>query len=121
MVKIGNIFLSSFLKIEKIILYFEVWADHGDMCSIQYAGTGALKADFTRTGQRTFAGLLRDLMNALWRYYINNFSDGYRQDAVDLFLGNFPIENVDKAMDYLATDRDWKFFVILVKVFYSFP
>lgn len=24
------------------------WADNGDYCSIQYAGTGALKTDFTR-------------------------------------------------------------------------
>ena len=27
-----------------------VWADHGDVLSVQYAGTGALKSDFTRTG-----------------------------------------------------------------------
>ena len=27
-----------------------VWADHGDLLSVQYAGTGALKNDFTRTG-----------------------------------------------------------------------
>ena len=25
-----------------------VWADHADMISIQYSGTGALKTDFTR-------------------------------------------------------------------------
>lgn len=25
-----------------------VWADNGDTCSLQYAGTGALKADVTR-------------------------------------------------------------------------
>ena len=25
-----------------------VWADNADACSVQYAGTGALKTDFTR-------------------------------------------------------------------------
>lgn len=27
-----------------------IWADHGDDVSRQYAGTGALKSGFTRTG-----------------------------------------------------------------------
>lgn len=27
-----------------------IWADHGDDISRQYAGTGALKSGFTRTG-----------------------------------------------------------------------
>merc|ERR1719427_2274759 len=30
-------------------LFKNVWADHADMVSIQYTGTGALKTDFTRT------------------------------------------------------------------------
>lgn len=32
-------------------LYKNVWADHADLVSIQYSGTGALKTDFTRTGK----------------------------------------------------------------------
>ena len=28
-----------------------IWADHGDDISMQYAGTGALKSGFTRTGR----------------------------------------------------------------------
>lgn len=49
------------------------------MISLQYSGTGALKTDFTRTGKRTTAGLMQDGVNALSRYYINNFADGFRQ------------------------------------------
>lgn len=56
-----------------------------------YSGTGALKTDFTRTGQRTKAGALQDLSNSLTRYVKNNFKDGQRQDAFDLFLGNYQI------------------------------
>lgn len=64
------------------------WADNADALSIQYAGTPALKTDFTRTGQRTYAGTLRDGINSLTRYLENNFFDSYRQDAIDLFLGH---------------------------------
>ena len=27
------------------------WADHANLISVQYAGTGALKTDYTRTGK----------------------------------------------------------------------
>jgi len=56
-----------------------VWADNGDIISVQYSGTGALKSDFTRTGKRTFMGLLNDGYNSSIRYIKNNFSDGFRQ------------------------------------------
>lgn len=71
---------------------FLVWADNGDECSKQYAGTGALKADFTRVGKRTLNGAINDGVNAITRYFKNNFADGYRQDAIDLFLGNVQID-----------------------------
>merc|ERR1719234_2909461 len=69
-------------------LFKNVWADHADMVSIQYTGTGALKTDFTRTGKRTKLGLLEDGRRSLIRYYKNNFADGFRQDSLDLFVGN---------------------------------
>jgi len=69
-------------------LFKNVWADHADMISIQYTGTGALKTDFTRTGKRTKLGLLEDGRRSLIRYYKNNFADGFRQDSLDLFVGN---------------------------------
>ncbi|XP_076303932.1 phosphatidylinositol-3-phosphatase SAC1-like isoform X2 [Tachypleus tridentatus] len=74
------------------VVYRNVWADNADVCSIQYAGTSALKTDFTRTGKRSIAGLLSDGWNTLVRYYKNNFADGFRQDAIDLFLGNYNVE-----------------------------
>ena len=58
------------------------------MLALQYAGSRALKTDFTRTGKRTLTGAMCDLKNALVRYYHNNFCDGRRQDGVDLMLGN---------------------------------
>ena len=44
-------------------------ADNGDECSKQYAGTGALKTDFTRVGKRTVNGALADGVNAVTRYF----------------------------------------------------
>jgi len=63
------------------------WADHGDELSQQYAGTGAMKSAFTRTGKRDTAGLIDDGVKSLTRYFLNNFRDGAKQDAIDLVTG----------------------------------
>ncbi|RSH87097.1 hypothetical protein EHS25_003586 [Saitozyma podzolica] len=68
-------------------MFRNVWADHGDIISKAYAGTGALKSDYTRTGKRTREGLLQDGVNGAVRYIRNNFFDGDRQDAFDILTG----------------------------------
>ena len=70
-------------------LFRNMWADNADVVSRSYSGTGAMKTDLTRTGRRTRAGALRDLNVAVTRYCKNNFLDGPRQDAFDLFLGAY--------------------------------
>ncbi|KAF3429898.1 hypothetical protein E2986_07266 [Frieseomelitta varia] len=45
-----------------------LWANNGDIISKQYAGTNALKGDYTRTGERKFTGLMKDGMNSANRY-----------------------------------------------------
>ena len=70
-------------------LFRNIWADNADVVSKSYSGTGALKTDFTRTGERTRAGMAQDLNNSITRYVKNNFGDGPRQDAFDLFLGAY--------------------------------
>ncbi|XP_049789260.1 phosphatidylinositol-3-phosphatase SAC1 [Schistocerca nitens] len=92
-------------------LFKQVWADNADVLSIQYSGTGALKTDFTRTGKRTRIGLLRDLVNSLTRYCKNNFADGFRQDAIDLFLGRYQVQDGEGAAQPcpLETEKGWKY------------
>ncbi|KAJ4965675.1 hypothetical protein NE237_017524 [Protea cynaroides] len=68
-----------------------LWANHGDDISIQYSGTPALKGDFVRFGKRTVEGIVKDGWNALARYYLNNFCDGTKQDAIDLLQGHYII------------------------------
>ncbi|KAA8906152.1 hypothetical protein TRICI_005185 [Trichomonascus ciferrii] len=77
-------------------VFQNTWADNADGVSKAYAGTGALKTDFTRLGRRTKLGALSDLSNSIMRYLRNNYFDGPRQDGYDLFLGNhLPYETPD--------------------------
>jgi len=70
------------------------WADHANLISVQYAGTGALKTDYTRTGKRTKWGLLCDGWNSGIRYYKNNFTDGFRTDGMHFFLGDLSSKDI---------------------------
>jgi hypothetical protein len=67
---------------EFMVTFRNVWADHADNISNAYAGSGALKTDFTRTGKRTKEGLLQDGYNSVLRYVRNNFFDGDRQVSI---------------------------------------
>ncbi len=71
------------------LLFRNLWADNADRVAQSYAGTGAMKTDMTRLGRRTKLGALRDGQIAVTRYCRNNFLDGPRQDAFDLFLGAY--------------------------------
>lgn len=57
-----------------------------------YAGTPALKGDFTRTGQRTKMGLLQDGTNSAIRYVVNNFQD--HRCTKKLLLSRLRVEHV---------------------------
>ncbi len=87
--EVFEVFLCDFEK-----KYKEIWADNGDSLSNAYAGTNALKGDFTRIGKKTIKGTLIDGKLACQRYYINAFQDGYNQDCHDLFLGKLSNKSV---------------------------
>jgi len=69
------------------MVFNDVWANNGDAISREYAGTSALKGDFTRTGKRDLSGLLNDGVNALARMYSATFSDWFSQTVIDFMLG----------------------------------
>ncbi|KAG0249212.1 hypothetical protein BG011_009504 [Mortierella polycephala] len=81
-------------------LFRNVWADNADVVSCAYSGTGALKTDFTRTGQRTKAGALQDLQNSIVRYVKNNFLDGARQP--------FPVIQSESTLGTAEVELGWK-------------
>lgn len=68
-------------------IFNDIWANNGDAISRAYAGTSALKGDFTRTGKRDLTGLLNDGMNSLARMYSSTFSDWFSQAVIDFMLG----------------------------------
>lgn len=71
----------------KTFWFNNLWADNGDAISKQYAGTAALKGDFTRTRKRNWAGALSDFSLTLTRYYNNIFGDYFLQTCIDYYLG----------------------------------
>ncbi|KIK71360.1 hypothetical protein GYMLUDRAFT_148807 [Collybiopsis luxurians FD-317 M1] len=82
----------------------ELWADHADVISKAYAGSAALKSDFTRTDKRTHKGLMEDGVKSMLRYFKNNFLDGARQDAFDLFTGAWVPRHNAASMNFLVAD-----------------
>ncbi|CAO3627744.1 unnamed protein product [Cunninghamella blakesleeana] len=67
-----------------------LWAENGDGLSKIYAGTGALKSAFTRTGKVTLINVLSDAAKSANRFYINHFQDKARQEIIDQLLGKLP-------------------------------
>ena len=68
------------------------WSENADAISVLYAGTSALKGDYTRLGRRTKVGALKDGFNSAQRYYINHFVHPRRHVGVDLLVsGQLPL------------------------------
>ncbi|KAI5297974.1 hypothetical protein KEM56_004399 [Ascosphaera pollenicola] len=100
--KVGE---SAFDNTNFTFLFRNVWADNADAVSKTYSGTGALKTDFTRTGERTRAGMLQDGRNSITRYFKNNFLDGMRQDAFDVFHGTYVPSDHYAGREYQLVDH----------------
>ncbi|KAK5809815.1 SacI homology domain-containing protein, partial [Linnemannia elongata] len=82
--------LSVYEEFENI--FNHVWANNGDAISREYAGTSALKGDFTRTGKRNLQGMINDATNSVARMYQNTFKDYFRQAAIDYLLGSADLD-----------------------------
>ena len=80
-----------------------LWADHGDMISIQYSGSQALKGDLTRTGKRRVEGLLPLGLSSVRRAVQNNFADYHRQQVMEAFH-QLPPANPDKIQGSMSTE-----------------
>jgi hypothetical protein len=89
--------------LEKIVKH--AWADMGDAVSLQYAGTRALKGDFTRTGKRTLQGVFKDGLANVRRAVQNNFADGFRQTVIDRVQGKTPSASRKQLMERLLLPR----------------
>jgi hypothetical protein len=100
-----DVFNSGFPEFE--LAFKAAWADNADAVSLAYAGSMALKTDFTRTGKRGRFGFLQDAMNSLTRLFVNNFSDCYKQDEIDVLLRDE--EQVHKALTNVDLESKQRF------------
>ncbi|XP_042509430.1 phosphoinositide phosphatase SAC8-like [Macadamia integrifolia] len=76
---------------EIYVKFKTAWVEQGDEISLEYSGTLAMKSDLVRFGRQTLPGLIKDGITSLSRYYLNNFHDGIRQDAMDLISGHYTV------------------------------
>lgn len=124
LLKNDDVLSTPFKKFE--IIYKRVWINNADAMSTMYAGTGALKVDFTRTGKRTMTGMINDGVNSCLRYYLNNFKDGEKQDGIDLMLGHYKVYTQTISPFSLQSERETieshalRGFVLLVSLFSFF-
>ena len=119
----AHIMQTQFKTFESI--FKSMWTNNANAMSMGYTGTGALKADFTKTGKRTMKGMINDGVNSLMRYYINNFTDGMKQDAIDLMIGRYrpnPLGHspfTQKSSQEAISANLTKIFVLLILIFLS--
>ncbi|KAJ2453193.1 hypothetical protein EV183_002440 [Coemansia sp. RSA 2336] len=88
--------LAVYPKLESILSH--LWANNGDYISRQYAGTSAMKGDFTRTGRRNFSGVVNDATYSLARLWINTFRDYFSQSVLDFIVGNHQAATVFRTL-----------------------
>jgi hypothetical protein len=100
------------------MVFKNAWADNADSISKMYAGTGALKTDFTRTGKRTFMGAIQDGLNSMTRYFLNNFMDGQRQDALDLVVANYIPDKREETPFTFQQQNAFLFFVMEMSILF---
>ena len=64
-----------------------LWADNGDYLSIFYSGTGSTISNVTRHGKTGFMNMFDHGIKSIERFYINNFVDQFKQEGIEILLG----------------------------------
>ena len=64
----------------------DVWAENGDVISIQYSGTASTITTVTKTGGHNFFGMIQHGIATVSRIYQGSFEDYFKQECFDTFL-----------------------------------
>ncbi|KAJ1904591.1 hypothetical protein LPJ81_002405 [Coemansia sp. IMI 209127] len=88
--------LAAYAGLEQMLNH--LWANNGDYISRQYAGTSAMKGDFTRTGKRNIGGVVSDASYSIARLWISTFRDYFSQSVLDFIVGNHNVEAVYRTL-----------------------
>jgi hypothetical protein len=89
---------------DAVNLFTHMWHDHGDTIAVQYGGSQLVNTMETYRKINQWTSHSRDMIESFKRYYNNSFLDSQRQEAYNLFLGNYILtQGVPKLWD-LNTD-----------------
>ncbi|KAE8211702.1 hypothetical protein CF327_g4571 [Tilletia walkeri] len=88
-------------QVEFEYAYNNLWANNGDMISQIYAGTRALKGDFTRTGKRNMIGAFNDATNSIFRLALGAVTDFWRQTVIDFNYGLIGLSALERYNEVL--------------------
>lgn len=70
----------------------EIFHDHGDTIAVQYGGSNLVNTMDSYRRINQWSSHTRDILNSIKRIYSNSFMDLIRQEAINLFLGNYIYE-----------------------------
>ena len=89
---------------DAVNLFTHMYHDHGDTIAVQYGGSQLVNTMETYRKINQWTSHSRDMIESFKRYYNNSFLDGQRQEAYNLFLGNYKWEQGQPMLWDLATD-----------------
>ncbi|TID25668.1 hypothetical protein E6O75_ATG03531 [Venturia nashicola] len=84
--------------------FTHMWHAHGDTIAIQYGGSHLVNTMSTYRKINEWRSNSRDLVESFKRYYHNSFLDSQRQEAYNLFLGNYIYTHGQPMLWDLPTD-----------------
>ncbi|KAJ5672199.1 Polyphosphoinositide phosphatase [Penicillium longicatenatum] len=89
---------------DAVNLFTNMWHDHGDTIAIQYGGSHLVNTMATYRKINQWSSHSRDMVESFKRYYNNSFLDAQRQEAYNLFLGNYIFSHDAPMLWDLSTD-----------------
>ncbi|KAL8372428.1 hypothetical protein RB595_001975 [Gaeumannomyces hyphopodioides] len=89
---------------DAVNLLTHMYHDHGDTIAVQYGGSQLVNTMETYRKINQWTSHSRDMIESFKRYYNNSFLDGQRQEAYNLFLGNYIFTQGQPMLWDLATD-----------------
>ncbi|KAG6042941.1 hypothetical protein E4U17_001163 [Claviceps sp. LM77 group G4] len=100
---------------DAVNLFTHMWHDHGDTIAVQYGGSQLVNTMETYRKINQWTSHSRDMIESFKRYYNNSFLDSQRQEAYNLFLGNYVFSQYQPLLWEISTDyylhhihpRDW--------------
>ncbi|OBT59198.1 hypothetical protein VE04_00322 [Pseudogymnoascus sp. 24MN13] len=89
---------------DAVNLFTHMYHDHGDTIAVQYGGSQLVNTMETYRKINQWTSHSRDMVESFKRYYNNSFLDGQRQEAYNLFLGNYIFTQGQPMLWDLVTD-----------------